>query len=222
MSTESATSRRTTDLLTGLGNYQAFSDAIEAQMATEDSTGFSLAVVDLDYFKQFNDDHGHEAGDRALQILAEHLSSSMADTDQVFRYGGEEFIILFPNTEKEQAFLRLEQARQAFDTPHKISDDLTLSFTFSTGLAAWPDDGSRAQEVIRKADGAMYRAKSTGRNKVCLAREEKMVTKTSHYAQEQLERLSKTAKDQGVGEAVILREALDDVLKKYDDRKFTG
>jgi predicted DNA-binding protein len=66
----------------------------------------------------------------------------------------------------------------------------------------------------------MYRAKSTGRNKVCLAREEKMMTKTSHYTQEQLERLSKTAKAEGVGEAVILREALDDVLKKYDDAQF--
>ena len=68
----------------------------------------------------------------------------------------------------------------------------------------------------------MYRAKSTGRNKVCLAREEKMMTKTSHYPQEQLERLSKTAKAEGVGEAVILREALDDVLKKYDDAQFKG
>jgi predicted DNA-binding protein len=68
----------------------------------------------------------------------------------------------------------------------------------------------------------MYRAKSTGRNKVCLAREEKMMTKTSHYTQEQLERLSKTAKAEGVGEAVILREALDDVLKKYDDAQFKG
>lgn len=113
-------------------------------------------------------------------------------------------------------------ARQAFDQPHEISDVLTLSFTFSTGLSAYPDDGSRAREVIRRADGAMYRAKNTGRNKVCLAREEKMVTKTSHYTQEQLERLSKLAKAEGVGEAVILREALDDVLKKYDDRLLTA
>ena len=67
----------------------------------------------------------------------------------------------------------------------------------------------------------MYRAKNTGRNKACLAREEKMVTKTSHYTQEQLELLSKLVKAEGVGEAVILREALDDMLKKYDDRQFT-
>ena len=113
-------------------------------------------------------------------------------------------------------------ARQAFDQPHEINDTLTLPFTFSTGLSAYPDDGSRAQEVIRKADGAMYRAKNTGRNEVCLAIEEKMMTKTSHYTQEQLERLSKTAKAKGVGEAVILREALDDVLKKYDGAQFKG
>ena len=70
----------------------------------------------------------------------------------------------------------------------------------------------------------MYRAKNTGRNKVCLAREEKMVTKTSHCTQEQLERSSKLAEAEGGGggEAVILREALDDVLKKYDDRQFTA
>jgi hypothetical protein len=71
-------------------------------------------------------------------------------------------------------------------------------------------------EVVRKSEGALYRAKAGGRNRVCLSREEKMVTKTSHYTYEQLQRLSELAKKEGLGEAVLLREALDDLLKKYD------
>lgn len=164
MSINTAQPARTTDLLTGLGNYQTFTDAIEAQMAqaAEDSVNFSLAVVDLGYFKQFTDEHGHQAGDRALQILADHLSASMAEGDLVFRYGGEEFIIIFPGTEKEQAFLRLEMARQAFDQPHEINDTLTLPFTFSTGLSALsgrrqPSSGGHPKSGRCNVPGEKYR-----------------------------------------------------------------
>jgi two-component system chemotaxis response regulator CheY len=86
-------------------------------------------------------------------------------------------------------------------------------------VATYREDGTNAVELVRKADNALYRAKITGRNKVCLAREEKMVTKTSHYTVEQLHRLTELAKERGVGEAILLREALDDVLKKYDFKK---
>jgi predicted signal transduction protein with EAL and GGDEF domain len=86
---------------------------------------------------------------------------------------------------------------------------LKIALTFSAAVATCPEDGTRPQDILRKASDALYRAKSTGRNKVCLAKEERMVTKTSHYTQAQL------AKREGVGEAVLLREALDSLLRSY-------
>jgi diguanylate cyclase (GGDEF)-like protein len=215
---------RTRDLLTGLSSYKAFLAAFDKAIATteEKNQPLSLGLVDIDFFKRINDEHGHLVGDAVLQAIAQHLARSISDRGTVFRYGGEEFTVLFPNTEKEQAFLLLENARSAFDQDHVIETDkggIALKPTFSAGLASYPDDGTRAKDVLRKADGALYRAKVSGRNRVCLSREDRMVTKTSHYTQEQLERLGKLAKGEGVGEAVLLREALDDLLKKYDDQQ---
>ena len=87
--------------------------------------------------------------------------------------------------------------------------------TISVGIAAAFDDASRYQELMRKAESAMFRVKYAGRNKVALAREEKMVPKTSHYTADQLRRLTALSKREGVGEAILLREALDMLLKKY-------
>ena len=88
--------------------------------------------------------------------------------------------------------------------------------TITVGMATAGMDASRYAELVRKADSALYRAKVNGRNKVAMAREDKMIPKTSHYTQEQLQRLSKLAKAEGIGEAILLREALDMLLKKYD------
>ena len=88
--------------------------------------------------------------------------------------------------------------------------------TISVGIASAPDDGASYLDLVRKAEGAMVRAKTGDANRVCLAREEKMITKTSHYTAEQLKRLTKVSKRESVGEAVLLREALDALLKKYD------
>jgi predicted signal transduction protein with EAL and GGDEF domain len=84
------------------------------------------------------------------------------------------------------------------------------------GMATAFEDANRCAELIRKADGALYRAKLNGGNRVAMAKEEKMVPKTSHYTQDQLQRLAKLAKREGIGEAILLREALDMLLKKYD------
>jgi two-component system chemotaxis response regulator CheY len=122
---------------------------------------------------------------------------------------------------KEEAFLQIEKMRAAMTEQLWMAPDITEPFqiSISVGVATYREDGTNIVELMRKADGALYRAKSTGRNKVCLAREEKMVTKTSHYTTEQLQRLSDVAKSRQLGEAILLREALDDLLKKYDDKK---
>jgi predicted signal transduction protein with EAL and GGDEF domain len=123
------------------------------------------------------------------------------------------FMILFaPGTEKEEAFLMMEQLRKSY--PVATHDGVKQTVTI--GIASAPEDGARAAELISKADGALYRAKVNGRDRICLAREEKMVTKTSHYTVDQLQRLTKLSKREGVGEAVLLREALNALLKKYD------
>jgi diguanylate cyclase (GGDEF)-like protein len=194
-----------------------FKEALDK--AIQNDEPISLAYVDVDKFKQINDTHGHDIGDEVLKLLAKHLMESVADQGIVARYGGEEFIILLPGMEKEQAFLLFEGIRKDIHKEHQFTanDQLaTLTLATSVGISSFPDDGHVEQDLIRKAIDALYRAKMTGRNKVCLAREERMVTKTSHYTQGQLERLSILAKREGMGEAVLLREALDDLLRKYD------
>ena len=83
------------------------------------------------------------------------------------------------------------------------------------GVAEYPTDGSSDREIFRKVDQALYRAKKTGRNKVCIAQEEKMATRTAHFTVTKLERLSRLAREENLGEAALLREALDDLLTKY-------
>ena len=211
------------DDLTGLHTYRSFTEIIEEQIikAEDKGTEFSLAFVDIDFFKKINDEQGHQTGDAVIKTLAGYLVDSLSDKAIVFRYGGEEFAIIFAELEKEQAFFLLEEIRRRFDKEHIFEHDkgnISLKVTFSAGISSFPEDGNRINNIIRKADEALYRAKSTGRNKICLSREEKMVTKTSHYTQSQLKRLAELAKKEEVGEAVLLREALDDVFKKYDDR----
>ena len=95
-------------------------------------------------------------------------------------------------------------------TPDGVQQTITI------GMATAFEDANRCAELIRKADGALYRAKVAGGNKVTMAKEEKMVPKTSHFTQDQLQRLAKLSKREGVGEAILLREGLDLLLKKYD------
>ncbi len=132
---------------------------------------------------------------------------------RAYRYGGDQFAVLFPERyEKEDVFLAMEELRRGCRV---ILPDGRAQ-TVSVGIASAPDDGASYLDLVRKAEGAMYRAKAGDCNRVCLAREEKMVTKTSHYTAEQLKRLTKVSKREGVGEAVLLREALDALLRKYD------
>jgi diguanylate cyclase (GGDEF)-like protein len=205
-----------TDALTGLPDKDSFDDLLRAAVHESKSTDqVSLAFYDIDRFLAVNEKNGHDAGDMVLKTIATHIGSRLPSKKScVCRLGGDEFAVLMPGTEKEQAFLSLEKARSEIESLDKLSH-IEPSATVSIGIATYPDDGATRQELIRKADDALYRAKMTGRNKVALAREEKKVPKTSHYTQGQLDRLSTLSKKEGVGEAELLREALDDLLKKY-------
>jgi len=205
-----------TDALTGLPNKEAFDDLLRSVVdAAESGVQISLAFYDVDRFLEVNEKHGHDAGDMVLKTIAEQLKDHLPNKKAcVCRLGGDEFAVLMPGTEKERAFLALERARTEIELAPELAH-IKPSGTVSIGVATYPDDAGTRQELIRKADDALYRAKITGRNRVALAREEKKVPKTSHYTQGQLERLSTLAQKEGVGEAELLREALDDLLKKY-------
>lgn len=200
--------------------HEAFMGKLGDALNTEGAEGVvSVALFDIDWFGKLNDEHGRDVGDALVTGLSAHLAASVEGRGSVHRYGGDAFAVLFPGVEKEEAFLLLESARATFAERRVVEvGDRTLELRVgvSAGLACSPDDSADPPILIRKASEALYRAKVGGRNKVCLAREEKMVTKTSHYAQGQLYGLSRLAKRKGVGEAVMLREALDDLLRKYN------
>lgn len=175
----------------------------------------SLAFPDIDHFMRVNETHEHEKGDVVIPAIAAFVLEQLTDEPgRLFRIGGDEFAVVLERTHKEDAILRLEGFRQGIATLEALRD-VDPRPTVSVGVATYPDDAATRQELVRKADDALFRAKSAGRNRVALAREEKKVPKTSHYTQGQLDRLSALAAREGVGEAELLREALDDVLKKY-------
>ena len=181
--------------------------------AEADGEVIAIALIDCDDFMHINQDFGREEGDRILIEMGRFLRDSLPQGAKVYRIGGDEFGIIFRGTqEREEIFLFLNDLKNRYDvrTPDGVRQTLTI------GMATAFEDASRCAELIRKADGALYRAKVSGRNKVAMAKEEKMVPKTSHFTQDQLQRLAKLSKREGVGEAILLREGLDLLLKKYD------
>ena len=194
-----------------------FEDAIERGGKRPEN--ISIALIDIDLFGRINKEYGRASGDAIIHHLARVLQDTVEDAGRIFRYGGDAFMILFESQEKEQAFLLIEEARKRLDEPQSItvgSKALSLDVSISCGVAAYPDDGAKSNDVIRKCSEALYRAKISGRDKVSLAREEKMVTKTTYYTIGQLDGLHRLAKREGLNEATLLREALDDILRKYN------
>lgn len=206
------------NILSGYNDFlAAFDDAIAINPKA--TSNIAIALIDIDWFGQVNEKYSRAHGDTIIDQLADVLRQAVGELGSVYRYGGDAYMILFESLEKEQAFLRIEDARIRFDTPHKVTinnETQTIEATISCGVAAYPDDGSKSNDVIRKCSEALYRAKISGRNKISLAREEKMVTKTTHYTTGQLDGLQRLAKREGLNEATLLREALDDILRKYN------
>jgi diguanylate cyclase (GGDEF)-like protein len=204
------------DPLTGLPRKPGFDGLLDAVLDGQGRDGpVSLALVDIDRFNELNEKLGHMKGDGLIVAVAEAIATELKpERPQLCRIGGDEFAVILTGTEKETAFLRLEQVRKAVAAIASL-EAMEPRPTISIGLSTYPDDGSTRQEIVRKADDALFRAKAGGRNRVALAREEKMVPKTSHFTQGQLDRLGALSTKEGVGEAELLREALDELLKKY-------
>jgi diguanylate cyclase (GGDEF)-like protein len=158
--------RAMTDGLTGLPNRRAIDDSLKRMAAYAERTSTPLAAVlfDLDHFKKINDLHGHEKGDEVLAAIGVTASTSVRGSDFVGRYGGEEFILLLPDTGRAGAVVIAEKLRVAIsqiDVPG-VSQPITVSL----GVAAIPDDAPEQTLLIRAADRALYLAKAQGRNRV--------------------------------------------------------
>jgi len=162
----------TMDGLTGITNRQGFDEFadIEWKRAIRESIALSLLLVDIDYFKRYNDNYGHQQGDKCLIKVAHALSDSLnRPTDLVARYGGEEFVVLLPNTESEGAVLVAEKLLDKImnlKIPHE-SSDVSEYVTISIGVAtSMPERTSKYRCFFALADEAMYKAKDSGRNTV--------------------------------------------------------
>jgi len=157
-----------TDGLTGVYNYRYFRQYLtqEIRRAERHQLHVSLAMLDIDFFKRFNDAHGHLAGDEVLRIVARLMKSHTRAIDVVARYGGEEFALILPETNKAQARIVAEKVRRLvenFPFPQKNSKE-QAHLTVSVGVAAYTEDARTADTLIHIADQRLYRAKSEGRN----------------------------------------------------------
>ncbi len=163
---EQLSQQATQDGLTGLANHRTFQQRLTEHVHRVGRYGemFSLAMIDVDHFKAYNDAYGHQEGDFALQKIAQIISKELRDSDFAARYGGEEFTLILPHTPKPQARVALERIRKAIDTYSFPNGKLTVS----AGVAECPCDGVITSEVLEKADRALYHAKLTGRNRLCL------------------------------------------------------
>lgn len=159
-----------TDQMTGLYNTRHFEDTLLAMLDDANRTGKSLclAVSDIDHFKKFNDTHGHKAGDAVLQTVARVMQSCIrTDTgDQVFRYGGEEFCMLLPDTEPEEAAELMELYRKRIESHVVEHDGKEMSVKVSIGISCAPKDSRDEKKLFEKADECLYVAKENGRNQV--------------------------------------------------------
>lgn len=161
----------THDALTHLPNRRAADDfmAQEALRAQRQGTPISALMIDIDFFKKVNDQHGHAGGDHVLQTLARLLKERARATDMVARWGGEEFLVLLPDTPTAGAQEMAEQLRLAVQNTSFRWQQHTVPITVSIGAATWSSGTFQANALVASADGALYRAKNSGRNCVCVA-----------------------------------------------------
>jgi len=161
------------DGLTGCYNRRKFDVDIAAEIAEAKQQGkpLSFLMIDIDWFKKYNDFHGHPKGDILLQKIVNILTFSIRPLDKIYRYGGEEFAILLPETDKAGALVvatRLLKAVQNKGFEGERASQPAKKITISIGVASFPSDAKRDNELIEAADSALYKAKQSGRNQVCV------------------------------------------------------
>jgi len=158
------------DELTGLQNRRSIIQTLNDEMARSQRSSFpcSVAIIDLDFFKRINDQFGHAAGDEALRTFAISIFANIRTIDKLGRYGGEEFLLIMPDTAKDQAVRTLDRLRSIVSELDWAAISGKMSLTMSAGICAVRRDDSAA-DLLARADVALYRAKDAGRNRVIAA-----------------------------------------------------
>lgn len=159
-----------TDQLTGLHNRRYMSRHLDTLISSAHKSGKALAflILDIDYFKVVNDTYGHDIGDEVLREFAGRITANIRAIDLACRYGGEEFVVVMPDTDMTLAFMVAERLRKAVESAPFVSgfDPGKLNVTISIGIAASEGENDSAEALLRRADQALYRAKHEGRNRV--------------------------------------------------------
>lgn len=169
---ESLRSQSVRDPLTGLFNRRYLEESLEREIgrAKRNQKSFCVVMMDVDHFKDFNDAHGHDAGDQALKETAALMEAQLRRTDVACRYGGEEFILILPEASLHDARQKAEALRQAcHDLQISLGTGDTTHITLSLGVAAFPLHGSSGEALLQAADNALYQAKRKGRDQVVCA-----------------------------------------------------
>lgn len=179
---------------------------------------FSAAVIDLDNFENINKTYGNQIGDEIIKKMVSIFAQNTTEIDLMTRQG-DEFILLLVKKGAERSFMEMEEIRRylsdntfTFTADEKQED---IYVTFSCGIASCPRDAKNVIELFRVADSALFRAKKLGKNKVCLSEAESMVLKSSYLTKTQVDRLAALSKETERTEAFLIREAIDDLFKKY-------
>jgi diguanylate cyclase (GGDEF)-like protein len=159
--------RAQTDALTGLKNHGTFGEDLNA--AIERDAAFSVLMIDLDGFKAFNDRRGHEAGNERLKRIADALRAACRESDEVYRYGGDEFALLLPATSAHGAMGVAQRVRLSVARSTGGEGDLPIDTRCSIGIACYPDDGTERKSLLQAADRALYSAKHDGGDRIRLA-----------------------------------------------------
>jgi diguanylate cyclase (GGDEF)-like protein len=159
------------DELTGIYNYRFFSQKLseEIKRAERYKQSLSLLMIDIDWFKRCNDTYGHLFGNRVLTELAQRIKDSVRDVDVVSRYGGEEFTVILPQTNKKYAQMIGERIRHQVESSDFVVEEngVKVGVTVSLGVATYPENGTTAEQLVEKVDQALYLAKGKGKNMVC-------------------------------------------------------
>jgi diguanylate cyclase (GGDEF)-like protein len=180
---------------------------------------FSVVVCDIDNLGYINSTYGNSIGDKVIKKVLSIFKNNLSETDFISRKG-DEFTILLAKKGAEGSLMELEEIRRylsdnSFD--FKTSNNAqNVKITLSFGVASYPRDSKNCIDLLRIADSGLFRSKKDGKNRISLAAIESMVLKSSYFTKTQLERLSELSKVKDCTEAFLLREALDDLFKKYN------